>query len=163
MKTLFLSALCLFHAASCGTTRVAQNDQDCAALGSKLDPPRETVHMTVGAIALCVEIADDTPERTRGLMFRKELPEGFGMLFVFPDESPRSFWMKNTFVPLSIAFATSDGTITTIKDMTPHDESSVLSHGAATYALEVPKGWFVQNNVQVGDKISIPPSASAPR
>jgi len=106
-------------------------------------------------VVVKVEIAQTEEERNRGLMFRKKLPDGEGMLFIFERDEVLSFWMKNTLIPLSIAFITSDGRIIDIKDMYPHDENSILSSRSARYALEVPQGWFSRAGVQNGDVVRI--------
>jgi hypothetical protein len=117
-----------------------------------------TVPLTVGARTIAVEIAATEEERARGLMFRKSMPEDHGMLFIYPDEAPRSFWMKDTPLPLSIAFADRHGTIVRIKDMQPLDQTPVKSLNPATYALEMNQGWFERHGVKVGDKLSpLPP------
>ena len=97
------------------------------------------------------EIADTDATRNQGLMYRKSLPDGEGMLFVYDWDIIMSFWMKNTYIPLSIAFITFDGRIIEIKDMYPHDLHSVISSRSARYALEVPQGWFSRAGVQPGD------------
>jgi len=102
------------------------------------------------------EIARTQEEKSQGLMFRKKLPDGEGMLFVYERDEVLSFWMKNTLIPLSIAFIASDGRIIEIKDMYPHDEKSVLSSRSVRYALEAPQGWFTRAGVQNGDIIKIP-------
>ena len=102
------------------------------------------------------EIARTQEDKSRGLMYRKKLPDGEGMLFIYERDDVLSFWMKNTLVPLSIAFITSDGRIIDIKDMYPHDENSVHSSRSARYALEVPQGWFSRAGVQNGDVVKIP-------
>jgi len=106
-------------------------------------------------VELTVEIARTDEERALGLMFRKKLPDGQGMLFVFDRDQQMSFWMKNTLIPLSIAFITSDGHILEIKDMQPNDINSVKSSRSARYALEVPQGWFNRVNVKAGDVVKI--------
>jgi len=105
--------------------------------------------------AVKAEIAKSDEERNKGLMFRKSLPDGEGMLFVYERDQVLSFWMKNTSIPLSIAFIASDGRIVDIKDMYPHDESSVMSSRSVRYALEVPQGWFSRAGVRHGDIIVI--------
>jgi uncharacterized membrane protein (UPF0127 family) len=105
--------------------------------------------------AVKAEIARSDEERNKGLMFRKNLADGEGMLFVYERDQVLSFWMKNTNIPLSIAFIASDGRIVDIKDMYPHDESSVLSTRSVRYALEVPQGWFSRAGVRHGDIIVI--------
>ena len=102
------------------------------------------------------EIAQTQEERNQGLMYRKKLPDGEGMLFVFERDQVLSFWMKNTLLPLSIAFIASDGRIIDIKDMYPHDENSVFSSRSVRYALEVPQGWFSRAGIQNGDIVKIP-------
>ena len=101
------------------------------------------------------EIARTQEERNKGLMHRKNLPDGEGMLFVFERDDVLSFWMKNTLIPLSIAFIGSDGRINEIKNMYPHDEKPVLSGRAARFALEVPQGWFERAGVKRGDVVKI--------
>ena len=103
-----------------------------------------------------VEIADDEAEQRRGLMERTELDENAGMLFVFDREAPRSFWMRNTLIPLSIAYIASDGRIVDIQDMQPLDETSHPSAEPAQYALEVNQGFFAERGIEVGDVVEIP-------
>jgi uncharacterized protein len=106
--------------------------------------------------AVKAEIASSREERNNGLMFRKKLPDGEGMLFVFESDQVLSFWMKNTYIPLSIAYIAHDGKIIDIKDMTPHDTSSVVSTRSVRYALEVPQGWYSRSGVRTGDMVKIP-------
>jgi uncharacterized membrane protein (UPF0127 family) len=101
------------------------------------------------------EIARTQDERSQGLMFRKKLPDGEGMIFVFEKDEVLSFWMKNTSIPLSIAYIASDGRIIEIKDMYPHDENPVMSSRSARYALEVPQGWFSRTGVHTGDIVKV--------
>src|SRR5919112_1327245 len=100
-----------------------------------------------------VEIADDATEQRRGLMERTELAENAGMLFVFEREEPRSFWMRNTLIPLSIAYIASDGRIVDIQDMQPLDETAHPSAEPAQYALEVNQGFFAERGIAVGDVV----------
>ena len=106
-------------------------------------------------VKIKVEIARTDEERARGLMYRDKLPDGKGMLFVFEYDQQLSFWMKNTYIPLSIAFIASDGRIIDIKDMQPLDLSSVQSSRPVRYALEVPRGWFSRVGVRPGDRVVI--------
>jgi uncharacterized membrane protein (UPF0127 family) len=110
------------------------------------------------AVEITVEIARTDEERAQGLMFRKNLPDGQGMIFVFDRDQQLSFWMKNTVIPLSIAFIASDGRIIDIKDMQPNDLNSVVSSRSVRYALEVPQGWFGRVNVKPGDIVKIDPA-----
>jgi|GEM_PF-403244 len=111
-----------------------------------------------GQVAAVVkaEIAVSQEERAKGLMHRKSLGEGEGMLFVFERDEVLSFWMKNTYIPLSIAYITYDGRIIDILDMHPHDVNSVVSSRSARYALEVPQGWFTRAGVRIGDVVIVP-------
>ena len=101
------------------------------------------------------EIARTPEERASGLMFRTILKDGEGMLFIFERDEILSFWMKNTYIPLSIAFISSDGRIIEFRDMYPGDLNSVESSRSARYALEVPQGWFSRAGLQSGDVIRI--------
>ncbi len=107
-------------------------------------------------VELEVEIADDDRERQRGLMERTELAEDAGMLFVFEREQPLSFWMKNTLIPLSVAYIDSDGRIVDIQDMEPLDTTSHPSAEPAQYALEVNQGFYEERGIEVGDTVELP-------
>ncbi len=104
---------------------------------------------------LNVEIANNQTLRSRGLMFRKELPTNEGMLFIFDYEQYLSFWMKNTYIPLSIAFIDENGVIFDIFDMKPLDETPIKSTKKGLYALEMNKGWFKRNNIIPGHRMEI--------
>jgi len=119
------------------------------------NPVGQRVPMQVGKVVEQVEIADKPDSRETGLMFRKELSDDHGMLFVFEKDDFLNFWMKNTFIPLSIAYIDSDGTIREFHDMVPFSEANVSSNYAVRYALEVPKGAFVRRGIQVGDRIDL--------
>ncbi len=103
-----------------------------------------------------VEVADTEEERQMGLMGRDALAEEAGMLFVFDAEQPLSFWMKDTLIPLSIAFVDSEGRIVDIQDMQPLDETPHLSAEPAQYAVEVNQGFFGARGIQVGDMVELP-------
>lgn len=104
---------------------------------------------------LDVEIADTPETRQLGLMYRENIPENSGMIFVFEEEMMLSFWMKNTRIPLSIAFIKSNGEIIDIIDMKPFDERSIRSSQNAKFALEVNQGWFNRNGITKGIKIDL--------
>jgi uncharacterized membrane protein (UPF0127 family) len=107
----------------------------------------DTVHVQA-------EIADTADERARGLMSRDSLPEGRGMLFVFGGQTGASFWMKNTKVPLSIAFIDSHGRILDIQDMQPLSLDMRRSSQPYYFALEVNQGWFARRHAAVGDTVT---------
>jgi uncharacterized membrane protein (UPF0127 family) len=108
-----------------------------------------------GAVAIQVELARTETERARGLMNRKYLEDGRGMLFIFERDQALSFWMKNTHIPLSIAFIAKDGRILEIRDMQPLNEAPVRSSRSARYALEAPQGWFNRAGIQTGDMLGL--------
>lgn len=114
------------------------------------------VELVSGPVKLNVEVADSEEERTRGLMYRKGLADGKGMLFVFDRDERPAFWMKNTTIPLSIAYITSDGTITDILDLVPLSEEPRASSRSVRYALEVPSGWFSRVGLKPGDRFEMP-------
>ena len=103
-----------------------------------------------------VEIAATDAERERGLMGRTALAEDAGMLFVFDQEQQLSFWMKDTLIPLSIAYIDGGGRIVDIQDMQPLDETPHPSAEPARYALEVNQGFFAARGIQVGDRAELP-------
>ncbi len=111
-------------------------------------------------VELRVELARTAGERSRGLMFREELAEDGGMLFVYEEDTGAGFWMKDTLIPLSIAFIAADGAILDIQDMEPLSEDTHRPPEAYRYALEVNQGWFRQNGFDVGDRVEIPDSVS---
>ena len=116
-----------------------------------------TAKIIVGNSQLEVELAATPATRSRGLMYRQSLPEERGMLFVFPQEQMLTFWMRNTTLPLSIAFADAAGRIVTISDLDPLSEALVSSGAPARFALEVNRGWFLRHGVSPGDSLlSIP-------
>ena len=116
----------------------------------------ETVRLQVGEVEITAEVADDPPERSVGLMFRKEMADNHGMLFVYDRPRRLSFWMKNTYLPLSIAFIDASGTIISIQDMEPLDDETMhRSPKPALWALEMNQGWFVENGITVGDTVSL--------
>ena len=123
-------------------------------------PSPQTTALTIGSATVSVEIADDPGEREHGLMKRDTLGADQGMLFVYPDERPRNFWMKDTSLPLSIAYLDAQGRIVRIADMTPFDTSTVPSVRPAMYALEVNQGWFTRHAIQVGASVKGVPAPS---
>ena len=106
-------------------------------------------------LPLNIEIPNNIRDFNLGLMFRESLDVNSGMLFIFDDVQKQSFHMTETRIPLDIAFIREDGTIESIKELEPFDESPVSSDGEVLCALEVNRGWFAENNVEVGDTIDI--------
>jgi len=112
-----------------------------------------TVQLSIKGHPLVAETATTTSTRTVGLMYRFSLKPDHGMLFVFDAPQPLAFWMKNTFVPLSIAFIGVDGKILNIEDMAPRTETTHPSQGLALYALEMKKGWFAERGIVAGERV----------
>jgi uncharacterized protein len=113
-----------------------------------------TADLKISTVSLTAEIADTPQASENGLMFRDSLPEDRGMIFVFEPPKKATFWMRNTKIPLSIAFIDSAGTILEIKPMYPMDESIVPSQSdQVAYALEVNQGWFDRHRISAGARI----------
>jgi uncharacterized protein len=123
-----------------------------------LPPPNApAVRFPAANTFVLVELARTDAERQRGLMGRTYLDEGAGMLFVFPADTAGPFWMKDTLIPLSIAFIGADGVIVDIQDMQPLDETLHYPARPYRYALEVPQGWFARSGIRVGQPVELPP------
>jgi len=116
----------------------------------------ETAEIIINGNALTVDVARTADEQEKGLMHRRSLPENKGMLFPYDRDKKLSFWMKNTSIPLSIAFIGADGTIKEIYDMKPFSLSLVSSRHSVRYALEVNQGYFEAHGVSVGDRVGFP-------
>lgn len=112
----------------------------------------ENIVWTKLPVGANVEIARTPEERAKGLKFREYLKKDCGMFFIIEKEEVQSFWMKDTRIPLSIAFINSENIIVSIKDMRPYDTTSTSSDLPAKYALEMERGWFRENDIIVGDK-----------
>jgi uncharacterized protein len=122
--------------------------------------PDAEITATAGGEALRLLVVADPEKRARGLMFYRSLPDDLGMLFVFPSDAPLSFWMRNTYIPLSVAYLDSERRILNIADMQPLDEQTLhRSAGPARYALEVNQGWFAARNIAPGAVVefTLPP------
>jgi uncharacterized membrane protein (UPF0127 family) len=102
---------------------------------------------------LFIELADTPSKREYGLMNRKYLPKNQGMLFKFPNPTLASFWMKNTYIPLDIAFLDDHGSVLQIESMSPLNTKAIYSNRSCRYALEVNKGWFAENGITVGSRV----------
>lgn len=118
-----------------------------------LAQPLPVTELRAGMHLIHAEVAADYSTRGRGLMHRKELAPNAGMLFVFDAPSEHCMWMKNTYIPLSVAFIDADGTIINIADMEPHSEQTHCSARPALYALEMTRGWFAERGIKPGVKL----------
>jgi uncharacterized membrane protein (UPF0127 family) len=111
-----------------------------------------TVELSIKGHRVVAEVAGTVQARAIGLMNRFSLRPDHGMLFVFEEPQPQAFWMKNTYIPLSIAFIDATGRIINIEDMAPQTETTHPSRGPALYALEMKKGWFAERGIGEGDR-----------
>lgn len=154
MRPLALLLLIVLLAA-CG------GDEEGVATGTTTagEPEATALITTAGEeVELSVEVADDEAERARGLMLRTSLPDNAGMVFLYPEPTEGSFWMKNTLIPLSIAFFDDEGTILRILDMEPceADPCEIYDPGVAyASALEVNQGAFASWGVEEGDLLTL--------
>jgi uncharacterized protein len=129
-----------------------------AACGDGEAQPQAVIDTSDGEVVIDVEIADDDAERARGLMERTELDPDAGMIFVYPSDVSGAFWMKDTLIPLSIAFYAEDGRIVKILDMEPcREDPCRLYDPGVPYrgALEVNRGAFDRWNVREGDRVRL--------
>ncbi len=144
--------------AACGNEGGGGDGAASAAPGGGPGVPREGVArpgqgiawVIFGADTVRAEIADTPELRERGLMHRTELADGEGMLFVYSTSATRSFWMRNTYIPLDIAFLDERLFIVDIQQMEPETENLHESAAPAMFALEVPQGWFASRGIEVG-------------
>ncbi len=118
-----------------------------------------TVSMQIGTGKYTIEIAKTDAHRQRGLMERDSMPENWGMIFVFPDEAVRGFWMKNTRIPLDIAYLDAGGKVVSIHQMKPYEQTSTASKGPAKYAIELNVGQAARVGLKEGDVVVIPVEA----
>jgi len=129
---------------------------------SRQEAPVSKTTLQIGNHTIEIEIADTKEKQITGLMYRKSIPENFGMLFIYEKPDYLSFWMKNTHIPLSIAFIDADGILREIIDMEKYDGRPdyllphYISKYKVPYALEMRQGWFLSRNIQPGIKIEIP-------
>ena len=124
---------------------------------SSCSPALEKVPVTIGGERFSVEVARTEEQKRTGLMNRKSLGRREGMIFVYQSDQHLSFWMKNTSIPLTLAFLSRDGEILQIEELKPLSLKAVVSERAARYALELPRGVLSELGVQVGDRVELPP------
>jgi hypothetical protein len=112
-----------------------------------------SVKLTAGIHLITAEVANSDPTRMRGLMFRESLAPNHGMLFIFDSKATHCMWMRNTRVPLSVAFVEDDGEIVNIEDMAPRTEVSHCARRPVRFALEMEKGWFAKRGIRPGARV----------
>jgi len=116
-------------------------------------PPLPTTRLTAGMHIITAELATTPQSRTIGMMFREKTAPNHGMLFVFEYKAQQCFWMRDTPLPLSIAFIEDDGTILQINDMAPKNDALHCSQRPVRFALEMEQGWFARKGLAVGAKL----------
>jgi len=116
--------------------------------------PRATLN--AGMHLIQVQLAKDFEQRQIGLMWRKEMPQNEGMLFVFEQPAIQCFWMRNTLLPLTAAFVLDDGSIVNLADMKPMNDDSHCSKLPVRFVLEMNQGWFAKRNIQAGFRLTGP-------
>jgi uncharacterized protein len=122
------------------------------------DAGMRTLQLRIGSHALKVEVAENDAQRMKGLMHREKMGRNDGMLFIFEEPAYQSMWMKNTLIPLSVAFLDRNGVILNIRDMQPQTLDTHTSAGPALYAVETNVGWFAQRGIKAGDTVKgLPP------
>jgi hypothetical protein len=124
-----------------------------AGAAAAQQPPLPTVQLGAGMHLIRAEVADRDASRAMGLMHRTALAPNGGMLFVFDDDAVHCMWMKNTPLPLSVAFIDARGAIVNIADMQPHTEVSHCAARPARYALEMAQGWFAERGIRAGARL----------
>lgn len=129
------------------------------------DAPTEfaVIELSAGIHLIRAEVAVEASERAKGLMFRRHLGTNQGMVFLFDEPTMQCMWMKNTLIPLSVAFIGEDGRVLNVEDMQPQTEASHCAVRPARYALEMNRGWFARHGVAAGSKISGLPKPPASR
>jgi len=147
------AALLVLSAAFLGAARAQQEPQT--------DLPR--TKLSIGLYTIDAQIAQTPRERQIGLMFRKEMPQAEGMIFVFEQPATQCFWMRNTILPLTAAFVAEDGRIVNLADMQPQTDASHCSEEPVRFVLEMNQGWFKKKNIKKGAKITGELFAAAPR
>jgi len=123
------------------------------ASGTVRADPLLTYPLNINGHTIRVEIANSEQARRTGLMFRNTLPENAGMLFVYRTEGRYAMWLKNTLIPLSVAFIDRNGRIINIEDMRPQTEDAHAALGSAAFALEANQGWFAKHGIRPGDRV----------
>ena len=124
----------------------------------QMDLPR--IKISAGMHLIDTQLATTEQQRATGLMFRKDMPQTEGMLFIFSEPSQQCFWMKNTLLPLTAAFIADDGTIVNLADMKPQTTDSHCSIQPVRFVLEMNQGWFARKGIKAGAKLGGEPFKS---
>ena len=134
---------------------LAASFQAALAQDAQMNLPRVT--LSAGMHQIDAQVAQSPDQRSTGLMFRKEMPQHEGMLFIFEQPTVQCFWMKNTLLPLTAAFVADDGTVVNLVDMKPQTTDSHCSEKPVRFVLEMNRGWFAKKGIKAGSKLAGPP------
>ena len=134
-----------------------------ASFGAMAQSAMPVMELTAGMHRIEAEVAATDPNRQLGLMNRKTMPQQHGMLFVFNHENTHCMWMRNTLLPLSVAFVDANGVIINIEDMKPQTEDNHCAKQPARYALEMNLGWFAQRGIKPGTRLGSIEKAPRPQ
>ena len=133
----------------------------CGVAGAQTGPQKlSAIRLNAGIHNIQAELAQTPEERETGLMFRTAMGTNDGMLFAFEQPGQQCFWMKNTLLPLSVAFVADDGTIVNIDDMKPQTLDSHCSKKQVRFVLEMNQGWFAKHGIKAGARLSGAPFGS---
>ena len=154
LSTTFLLGFLAAGATGCDAQSPATTQASAPASTQPAGAP--TIDVVLAGRQFKLEVAKNDAERAQGLMFRKSMPVDHGMLFAFPDPQPRAFWMKNTLLPLDIAYLDANGVVINIEQMVPHDLSPVRSAGPAKFAIEINQGIAAKIGLKRGDRVQLP-------
>ncbi len=146
MKRISILRACLVAAVLSAAGAVHAQD------APQLDLPR--VSLSVGTHRIDSQVAQTPEQRSVGLMFRKQMPQHEGMLFVFEQSTQQCFWMKNTLLPFTAAFVADDGSIVNLADMKPQTTDSHCSAKPVRFVLEMNQGWFAKKGIKPGQRIA---------
>ena len=152
---------CLLPSLSSATRTIKSLLVSLAFLGSSAlfaqNAPQQDLQrttLTTGMYQITAQVALTPQQREIGLMFRKEMPQHEGMIFIFEELSQQCFWMKNTLLPLTAAFVADDGTIVNLEDMKPQTTDSHCSTKPVRYVLEMNQGWFAKKGIKAGARLA---------
>ena len=137
------------HAIACSAFLLATGIASAQTAAQKLD----SIRLSAGMHVIQAELAQTPDQRSTGLMFRKTMGTNEGMLFAFEQAGQQCFWMKNTLLPLSVAFIADDGSVVNIDDMKPQTLASHCSTQPVRFVLEMNEGWFARRGIKAGSKI----------
>jgi uncharacterized membrane protein (UPF0127 family) len=136
------------------TTLLTLLSMQLVSAQTESQPPLPITRLSISGKEIHAETADEEHERAAGLMFRTELAADAGMLFIMPQTGTVGFWMRNTGLPLTIAYIAPNGAILELHDLEPYNERPVPSRfPQIAYALEMPRGWFTKNNIWPGERV----------